>query len=211
MLHDPLTAAPEAVSQALEATPMSQPEGSNAPAEGGSSSDDAAQQTLAAAAQEAEGSTDDSDDDEEDDSQSFDAAKARRRIDKANREAKNLREQLKQLKPLAEQAEKRRKEDLSEAERLKEEKQALEAQLSQLNAVNIRRDAAEAAGLPAKFTKFITATDPAEALAQAKELAKELKSDEKKPADFRQGARGSNNSGSTNDHDALLRAMARQR
>lgn len=172
-----------------------------------SASDDAAQQALADAAQEADAGTEDGDD--EDDSQ-FDATKARRRIEKANREAKNLRDQLKQLKPMAEAAEKRRKEDLSEAERLKEEKQALEAQLSELTAVNTRRDAAEAAGLPAKFTKFITATDPAEALAQAKELAKELKSDEKRPADFRQGSRGANNAGSTTNHDDLLRAMARR-
>lgn len=188
---------------------MSQPLGSTAPAEDGSSEDDAAQQALADAAQEADAGTDG--DDGENDDDKWDEAAARRKWDKAQREAKNLREQLKQLKPLAEEAEKRRKGEMSEAERLKEEKSALEAQLSELTAVNTRRDAAEAAGLPAKFTKFITATDPAEALAQAKELAKELKSDEKRPADFRQGARGANNAGSTTNHDDLLRAMARQR
>lgn len=164
-----------------------------------------ADQRNADQAQEADG------DNDEDDDEKFDAAAARRRLDKAQREAKNLRERIKALEPLAQEADKTRKAQQTEAQRLTEEKAELEVRLAELTTANVRRDAAEAAGLPARFVKFITAADADEALAQAKELAKELKPAEEKKADLRQGARGANASGSSQNADDLLRQMARQR
>lgn len=170
--------------------------------------DDAAQQALAAALEASE-SNEDADDDDR-----WDEEAARKKFEKANREAKNLRDQLKALKPLAEEAEKRRKGEQTEAQRLTEQKAELEVQLAELRTSNVRRDAAEAAGLAPKWVKFITAADPDDALAQAKELAKELKpaeERERRAPDLRQGARGTNNAGATQSHDDLLRQMARQR
>jgi chromosome segregation ATPase len=190
---------------------MSTPEGTPTPEStpgDTSAEDEAAQRALAdAAAQEAD---DDGDDDGDD---KFDEQRARRKIDKANREAKSLRERIKALEPLAAEAEKTRKGQQTEAQRLTEEKASLEVELAELRTANIRREAAETAGLPAKFVKYINAADPAEALAQAKELAKEFKSANNeggttgKP-DYRQGARGASNSGSTATPDDLLRQMA---
>lgn len=171
------------------------------------------QQAFADAAREA--ANNEPDDDDVDD-ENFDADKARKVMAKKNREAQNLREELKRLRPLADEAEKRRKGEQTEAQRLTEEKAQLEVDLAELRATNTRRDAVEAAGLPAKFVKFITAAEPDEALAQAKELAKEFKAatgEERKP-DLRQGARGgssANNAGSNQTHDDLLRQMARGR
>jgi len=194
---------------------MSTPEGtptSESPPGDTSAEDEAAQRALAdAAAQEAD---DDGDDDDGEDK--FDEQRARRKIDKANREAKSLRDRIKALEPLAQEAEKRRKGELTEAQKLTEEKAALEVELAELRTSNVRREAAEAAGLPAKFVKYINAAEPAEALAQAKELAKEFKSANNeggggtgtgKP-DYRQGARGASNSGSNATPDDLLRQMA---
>lgn len=181
-----------------------------APAGENNESDDAAQQALADAAQEAANA--EGQDDDEDDEEKFDADRARKKIEKANREAKNLRDQLARLKPLADEAEKRRKGEQTESQRLTEEKAALEVRLAELTTANIRRDAAEAANLPAKFVKFITAADPDEALAQAKELAKELKGANEGrsngSANLGQGARGASNAGTTESPDALLRRMA---
>lgn len=184
--------------------PEGAPEGSSTTA----AEDEAAQRALAAAQEAAGEQTDDDDDDDE----KFDASIARKRIEKANREAQNLRKQIADLKPLADEAEKRRKGEQSESQRLTEEKAALEVQLAELTTANVRRDAAEAANLPAKFVKFITAADPNEALAQAKELAKELKTanEPARPgtANLGQGSRGANNAGVTESPDALLRRMA---
>lgn len=177
---------------------------------GQESQEDQAAQALLAAALEADGETD-GDDTTNDDT--WDEEAAKKKFAKANREAQNLREQIKTLKPLADEAEKRRKGEMSESQRLTEEKAALEVQLAELTTANARRDAAEAAGLPAKFTKFITAADPTEALEQAKELAKALKGsdDGKRTApNLGQGARGANNSGSTVNPDDLLRQLARR-
>lgn len=192
---------------------MNQPEPTPAPeSTEDSTSDEAAQEALAALAQEAgDGNDSDSDGEGEDDEQ-FDAARARRKIEKVNREAKALREQLKQLKPLAEEAEKRRRDEQTEAQRLTEEKAELEVQLAELRTAAVRREAAEAAGLPARLAKYISAADEDEAHAQAKELAKEIKADEQAAppkTDFRQGARGSTSSGNTQNRDDLLRQMAR--
>lgn len=172
--------------------------------------DDAAQQALADA-QAAAG--DDTDDDDEE--ETFDEARARRKIEKANREAKALRDRIKALEPLAKEAEQRRKSEQTEAQRFAEEKAALEVELAELRTSNVRREAAEAAGLPQRFVKYISAAEPAEALAQAKELAKEFKAangeaGNGKP-DFRQGARGPSNTGSTLTPDEAIRHMAGRR
>jgi len=199
----------EAAVQALEAdmtapSPTTAPEGGSETG-GSTAEDEAAQQALAAAAQEAGDSEDENDDDK------WDEASARRKWEKSQREAHNLRKQLAELKPLAEEAEKRRKGEQSESQRLAEEKASLEVQLAELTTANVRRDAAEAANLPAKFVKFITAADPDEALAQAKELAKELKAANEPrngSANLGQGARGAHNAGVTESPDSLLRRMA---
>lgn len=191
---------------------MSTPENTPAPESTGddtSAEDEAAQRALAdAAAQEA-----DTDDQDDDDTDRFDEARARRKIEKANREAKSLRERIKALEPLAAEAEKRRKGEMTEAQKLTEEKAALEVELAELRTSNVRREAAEAVGLPARFVKYINAAEPTEALAQAKELAKELKAanGESGKPDFRQGARGSSNAGSNVTNDDILRHMARPR
>lgn len=190
---------------------MTQPD--NGAPEGGQENDDfdadaTAQQALADAAREAgEGS----DDDENEDESGWDSERSKREINKRNKENQRLREELKRLKPLADEAEKRRKGEQTEAQRLTEEKSRLEVQLAELTTANLRREAAEAANLAPQFVKFITAAEPDEALAQAKELAKALKAangEDKKP-DLRQGARGSNSAGSSHTNDDLLRAMAR--
>ena len=190
---------------------MSTPEPNSAPEgqENTDTDDEAAQQALAAlAAQEAGG-----DDDGDEDDDKFDESKARKRIEKVTREAKNLRDRIRQLEPLAKEAEQRRKEGQTEAQRLAEEKAALEVELAELRTANIRREAASTAGLPAEFVEFITGAEPEEALAQAKKLAKAMKaadSPSQRP-DFRQGARGTSNSGSSMTQDDLIRQMARQR
>lgn len=177
-----------------------------------SAEDLAAQQALARAAQAAGDDDADGDEDDGDDS-SFDLDRARKAIQKKNREAQGLREQLKKLRPLAEEAEKRRQGEMTAAQKLTEEKAALEVELSELRVANVRREAAEEAGLPARFVKYINAAEPKEALAQAKELAKELRpadSDQQRTtkADLRQGARGANGAGSSMSPDDLLRRMA---
>lgn len=186
---------------------MTAPDPTGAPSTEDGGEDEAAQQALAAAAQEAGDDADDSDEDDD----KFDSERARRKIEKANREAKALRERIKQLEPLAQEAEKRRQGEMTEAQKLAEQKAQLEIELAELRTAQVRREAAEAAGLPANFIKFINAAEASEALAQAKELAKALKSADPGPADLRQGARGQNNAGRTQNPDDLLRAMARQR
>lgn len=196
---------------------MSTPEGSTAP-EGGTppeGNDDAAQQALAAAAQEAGDGNEANDDGDDDEGEQFDAERARRKIAKVNREAQSLREELKKLKPLAAEAEKRRQGEMTEAQKLTEQKAALEVELAELRTSNVRREAAEAAGLTPTFVKFITAAEPDEALAQAKELAKAVmagagETQGRQKTDLRQGNRGATNSGSQSPDD-LLRAMARGR
>lgn len=166
------------------------------------STDDAAEQEQQA--QEAEGT--DGDDDLD--------PKIKAKIEKANREAKNLRDRIKAMEPLVKEAEAKRKGEQTESQRLAEQKAELEVKLAELTTANVRRDAAEAAGLPARFVKFITAADADEALEQAKELAKELKPPaepkEKRTPDLRQGNRGGANTGNQQSPDDMLRQMARR-
>lgn len=181
--------------------------------DGNFDADAAAQQALAEAASRGTGESSSEEDDDDSSSDEWDQEKARKKIEKANREAKNLRDQIKQLKPLAEEAEKARKDGQTEAQRLTEQKAELEVQIAEMRAADARRTAADQAGLSPQFVKFISAADPDEALTQAKELAKALKSatgEDKRP-DLRQGNRGTSNASGTQSHDDLLRAMARGR
>lgn len=138
------------------------------------------------------------------------------KIDKANREAKNLRDRLKVAEAKASQLDDLKKKDLSEVERLSSEKAALEAQLAELRVDNIRRQAALGAELPESLVEFITGATADEANDQAKRLAKLLKPAEnngetkqqQKPADLKQGNRGGNNAGNTLSRDDLLRQLA---
>lgn len=194
---------------------MTAPNSSQTAPEGGSQggtfdADAAAQQALADAARQGQG---EGDDDDEDGDGDWTAESARRAISKRNKENQKLREQLRKLQPLADQFEQQRQANQTELEKAQEKASALEVRIAELTATNTRREAAEAAGLASQFVKFITAVEPDEALAQAKELAKALKaaSGEDKRADMRQGPRGSNSTGSQMTNDDLLRAMARQR
>lgn len=81
----------------------------------------------------------------------------------------------------------------STEEKLTEQLNEAQVKLTEYQVAQTRREAAEAAGLPQSLAKWIRATDPDEALEQAKELA-QLKSElgeEEKPAqpDLKQGVR----------------------
>lgn len=140
----------------------------------------------------------------------WDEAAAKRKFERMKADLAKVRTENAALKPLAAEAEKRRKGELSEAQRLAEEKAALEAQLSKYQADEVRRTAAEAVNLPVKFHKFVTASDPDEALAQAKELAAALapeKPGSTKGPDLQQGNRGRTPAATPNAND-LIRQMA---
>lgn len=106
----------------------------------------------------------------------------------------------------------------SEAQRLAEQLAEREVELETLKVGAVRREAAEATGLPANFIKFISGATPEEALEQAKELAKALNvaagnSNEGQqqappPTDFRQGARRDGSKPRTQTPDDIIRAMA---
>lgn len=150
----------------------------------------------------------------EPDENAWDEAAAKRKFERIKADLAKARSERDALKPLADEAEKRRKGELSEAQRLAEEKAALEVRVAEMTAAQVRRDAAEAAGLPSKFVKFVTAAEPDEALEQAKELAAALKRDEdangangtRRP-DLRQGSRGASTPKADNPND-LIRRMA---
>ncbi len=140
----------------------------------------------------------------------WDEAAAKRKFERMKADLAKVKTENASLKPLAAEAEKRRKGELSESQRLAEEKAALETQLSEYRAAEVRRTAAEAVNLPAKFHKFVTASDPDEALAQAKELAAALapeKPGNAKGPDLLQGNRGRAATPTTNAND-LIRQMA---
>jgi hypothetical protein len=94
----------------------------------------------------------------------------------------------------------------SEVEKLNDQLATAQVELQGFRVAEIRRSAAEAAGLPAKYMKYITAADEAEALEQAKELAKDIKTPETKPADLKQGTRPHVPVAETKD--SLIRRMA---
>lgn len=95
----------------------------------------------------------------------------------------------------------------SEVEKLNERNTALEVENQGFRVGEIRRTAADEAGLPAKYAKYITAVDADEALGQAKELAEGLKKDEPKSRpDLKQGARSQ--PPQQMSRDEMLRGMA---
>lgn len=167
-------------------------------------SDDFDAQAALAAAQEAD--EQDSDDDLD--------PKIKAELHKRNRENQALRAKNKELLAAQKRLKELEDKDKSESTRLTEERDQLKAELRQLTVDKVRRDAAAEANLPAKFARFITAEDEDDALAQAKELAKELGLDakgNKRSPDLRQGNRGPANAGAAKtDPDELLRAMARR-
>jgi len=94
----------------------------------------------------------------------------------------------------------------SEVEKLNDQLASAQVELQGFRVAEIRRGAAEAAGLPPKYMKYITAADEAEALEQAKELAKDIKTPEPKPADLKQGTRP--HTPAQQSRDELLRGLA---
>ena len=94
----------------------------------------------------------------------------------------------------------------SEVEKLNDQLAAAQVELQGFRVAEIRRTAAVAAGLPANYAKYITAADEAEALEQAKELAKDIKTPEPKPADLKQGTRP--HTPAQQSRDELLRGLA---
>lgn len=141
--------------------------------------------------------------------ETFDAEAARKGIDRLKAELEQAKADAKKFKAGHDAHEKKRQDELPEIERLKEQLASLQKENEQHAARQVRADAAEAASLPAKFAKFITSSDPKEALAQAKELAAELKLDDKNNGrpDLRQGNRGSSPV-TTEDANSLIRKMA---
>lgn len=177
------------------------PEGQPSNGQPDEDADDArAQEALAAAAPEAG-------DEEGDDDADLDP-KVKAKIEKLNRESRALRQRLLEQEPLVKAAKDREEADKTESQRLADQLAAKDKELSELRVASVRRDAAEAAGLPVKFAKFITATDADDALDQARELAAGLKPDEpQRGPDLRQGQRGAPARGEVS-RDDLIRHLA---
>jgi hypothetical protein len=94
----------------------------------------------------------------------------------------------------------------TEAEKLNEQLAAAQVKLQTYEVAEIRRTAATDAGLDQRYAKYITAVDEADALEQAKELAKDLKATAPKGGDLKQGSRPQPQP--TESKDQLLRRMA---
>lgn len=133
-------------------------------------------------------------------------AKVRAKLEKANREAQNLRSKLKDLEPLAKRAKELEDAQKTETERLNDQLAAREVELQELRVERVRNQAGQNAKLDPDLWEFITAVDPDEALAQAKRLAARTAIPEPGPANLRQGSRTPAKSPtSAND---VLRGMA---
>lgn len=111
-----------------------------------------------------------------------------------------------QLKKKAAEHDKAEDAKKTELEKLNDQLTSAQVELQGFKVDKIRREAADQAGLPAKYAKYITAADETEALEQAKELAAEFKAPEPKQADFRQGSRQPAKPAMTRDE--LIRGMA---
>lgn len=145
-------------------------------------------------------------DDTDDDLESTLDPKARAALEKVRREARNLRTRLKDLEPAAAELKKIRDRDKTESQRLADQITELQAQVLDYQLTAMRTEAATAAGLPAGMAQFITATTPADAKAQAKQLAEFGRLGQQGAADFRQGARPAAATRPTGDE--LIRRMA---
>jgi hypothetical protein len=123
----------------------------------------------------------------DDDSQDSLDPKTKSVLDKARREAAALRRRLKELEPLAKKLKELEDKDKSESERLAGQLADLQKEIGEYKVREVRLAAATEAGLPADMASFITATDPDEAKAQAKQLLEWRKGSG--TPDLRQGAR----------------------
>jgi alanyl-tRNA synthetase len=141
----------------------------------------------------------------------FNAEAAQKGIERLKAELEKAKADAKKYKAGHDAHEQKRQEELPEIERLKEQLAELQRENEKHSTRQVRLDAAEAAHLPTKFAKFITAADPTEALEQARELAAELNIDDKSAGngrpDLRQGQRGSSPV-VTVDANSLIRNMA---
>lgn len=132
--------------------------------------------------------------------------KAKAKIEKANREARNLRQRVKELEPLAQQYKAAQEAGKSEAQKLSEQLAAAQVEIQGFRVEGIRRAAAIKAGLDPELAEFITAADEDTALEQAKRLAQRTAPPEPARADFRQGARSQ--PAQKQDNNDLLRGLA---
>jgi DNA repair exonuclease SbcCD ATPase subunit len=172
------------------------------------STDSAATQAVAdetdtAAADAAQEVAEDADTDATDESGLDEKAKAA--LDKARREARNLRQRLKELEPAAKKLREIQDKDKSESQKLTDLLAEANKTIATFELREAQAAAASAAGLPASMAQFITASDPDEAKAQAKQLADFAKAGSAQ-ADFKQGARKVTPTQPTGD--AWLRRMA---
>lgn len=132
------------------------------------------------------------------------------KLNKANREAKALRDRVKALEAIETEYNKSKDAEKSELTRAQEALAKKDKELADLTVSNFRRDAALAAGLTHDDVEFITGSTAEECEEQAKKLAKRVAAAEaanKKPADLKQGNRGSAQAGAV-DKNELLRSMA---
>lgn len=108
------------------------------------------------------------------DGKPFDPERAAKTIHDQRIENKELKEKLKELEQL--KAEKKQREDaeLSEAERLKKERDEMAAENAKIKSDLLRREAVDAAGLPATWADRIKGSTKEELFADAEELAKSL-------------------------------------
>lgn len=176
---------------------MSEPLG-NDPEVDNTEDDDAAAEALATAQAAAEA--------EETEAEARLDPKVKAKLDKVNREARNLRQRIKDLEPLAAKAQAAEDATKTEVQRLTDQLTANEAELHELRVERVRNQAGAEAKLDPDMWEFITASDPDEARAQAKRLASRIAAQEAGPANMRQGSRPPAKTGTT-PNDAL-RTMA---
>lgn len=132
--------------------------------------------------------------------------KVKAKIEKANREARSLRQRLRELEPLAKKFKESEQASKTEAEKLSEQLAEAHVELQGFRVEGIRRQAAVKAGLDPDLAEFITATDEDTAFEQAKRLAKRTATPEPPRGDFRQGTRSQ--PASKRDNNDLLRGLA---
>lgn len=104
----------------------------------------------------------------------FDKDRAMKTIQAQREENKTLKARAKRADELEAEAKKRADAELSETERLKKENDEIKAENAKTKNDLMRREAVEAAGLPANFAKRLTGSTADELLADAQELAKTL-------------------------------------
>lgn len=121
---------------------------------------------------------------------------------------------VKELSPLAQKAQEAEDAKKSEVDKLTEQLTESQVALQEYRVAEVRSAAAERAGLTGTWAKRIVATDPDEALAEAKQLKKDIDAlaepAEPARADFRQGAQGRQPAPKQGAGD-WLRDMAAQR